>query len=86
MFLFTFIILHSYNQWRNQRFESEWQTDKKGPLTSVWVHQTTLRKNVRNDGEFRCGWLYQNPKSPENNPKNTKEQPTENQMNAKTET
>jgi len=27
------------------------------------------QKNLRNDGETACGWLYWNPKSPENNPK-----------------
>jgi len=33
-----------------------------------------------------CGWLHQNPKSPENTPKNAKNQKTtENQMNNKTE-
>jgi len=43
-------------------------------------------KNLRNDGEYWCEWLNQNPESPENNPKNRqKQQPTENQNNAKTE-
>jgi len=32
---------------------------------------------VRNDSEFGYGWLYQNPKSPENIPKNAKKQSTE---------
>jgi len=28
---------------------------------------------LKNDGESGCGWSYQNPKSPENTPKNAKE-------------
>ena len=46
----------------------------------------TQKKNLRNDGESRCGWLNENHKSSENNPKVTKkQQPTDNQKDAKTE-
>jgi len=39
---------------------------------------------VRNDGDCGCRWLYENRKSPENNPENAiNQQPTENQNNTK---
>ena len=54
--------------------------DKRGSLAD------SQKKNLRIDGESACGWLNWNPKSLENNPKNTqKQRPTENQKNAKTE-
>jgi len=40
---------------------------ESGPLAN------THKKNLRNDGEYRCGWLYLNPNiSMGNIPKNAK--------------
>jgi len=55
--------------------------EPEGPLAN------TRKKNLKNDGETGCGWLYQNHKSPENStPKHEKyQEPTENQTNTKIE-
>jgi len=46
---------------------------KRGPLATVrGPLANTQKKNLLNDDESGCGYLYQIHKSPENNPKNAK--------------
>jgi len=60
---------------------------ERGPLVTVGGSlANTRKKKLENNGESGCGWLYRNPKSPQNNPKSEKNQePTENQNNTKTD-
>jgi len=69
-FLFYIAVIHCVTRGLIQGGKLSW----KG-LTGHWTGPTSqhsAKKNLRNDGETACGWLYWNPKSPENNPKTQK--------------
>jgi len=62
---------------------------ERGPVaTEGDILVNTQKKNLRNHGGYRCGWLYVKPKmSTENTQKNAKQRLcTENQNNIKMET
>ena len=59
------MFVQSTNQWRNQRFKLEEKLSWKIPtdLCKRPTSQHSEKKNLRNEGESRCGWLY-NTKTP----------------------
>jgi len=54
---------YDYQQWRNSRFEPG---GENFPVAERGLLANTQEKNLRNDVQSGCGWLYWNPKSPEN--------------------
>jgi len=51
--------MQSTSQWLDQRLQLEENVAEKGQLASVGDLQVnTQRKNLRNNEESECGWLY----------------------------